>query len=153
MQIPDIRCRQSGILLRAGPLANRHLGFPELNVNYLLLCSRNGSIVKLLQIRRYPPFSIALHPRLSFSRSTTVFSFFFFFFFFAAARARIARRRSEKGGGRVNNKREGDGGRDLLASGKNGGKSPTFLRQQFPSSRRTYRRLAGGQRWAAGGVH
>lgn len=152
MQIPDIRCRQPGILLRAGPLANRHLGFPELNVNYLLLCSRNGSIVKLLQIRRYPPFSVALHPRLSFSRSTTVFSIFFFFFF-AAARARIARRRSEKGGGRVNNKRERDGGRDLLASGKNRGKSPTFLRQQFPSSRRTYRRLAGGQRWTPGGVH
>lgn len=108
MQIPDIRCRQSGILLRAGPLANRHLGFPELNVNYLLLRSRNGSIVKLLQIRRYPPFSIA---HSSFPRPTV-------FPFFAAIRGRIARRRSEEGSG-VNNRRErNDGGETYLPGGK-----------------------------------
>lgn len=41
MQMSDIRCRSwvVGYSSSNGLLANRHLGFPELNVNYPLLCS------------------------------------------------------------------------------------------------------------------
>lgn len=47
MQVSDIRCKGrivDSIPGGAGPLANRHLRFPESNVNYLLLCSRNGDL-------------------------------------------------------------------------------------------------------------
>lgn len=76
MQVSDIRCKgrivERSIPRGAGPLANRHPRFPESNVNYLLLCSRNGDLsLTFLQIRfSLPSFYFSLS--LSFVRKCQV---------------------------------------------------------------------------------